>query len=373
MDQQVDQAAIDETDALVADLIGGPEVSDSLQSFWAATFPTVSETPYHDPQGGFFPYLSGDPSGGACAEDGESAADNAAYCEGDESITYDVRFLAGLQAQYGLAGPIFVMAHEWGHHISGLAGSPQISKQAELQADCYAGMYLGSLVDEGTLTYDDVTGMLDVASSIGDAGNMGRWTDADVHGDPNERRQAAGIGFSTADGAYCVAYSGWKDEPAAPLFSDKSIRLEPFAVPVVADDGSYTIELPEAVVQVWASDHPAGTIAASVLLEALTQTYPDAADWHVADPEAGWIEIFGWATGSGATTTFSGTDADGSAIGGMAALLIDPEGTGELYVAFGADRQDPDAAKSQAEAGLGALTWGYCDPDAEITDNCPSP
>jgi hypothetical protein len=219
---------------------------------------------------------------------------------------------------------------------------------------------------------DDVTGMLVVASSIGDAGNVGRWTDADVHGDPNERRQAAGIGFSTADGAYCVAYGGWKDEPAAKLFSDKSIRLEPFADPVVADDGSYTIELPEAFVQVWASDHPAGTTAASVLLDALTQAYPAAVDWQIADPKDGWIETFGWATGSGATTTFSGIAADGSAIGGMAALLIDPEGTGELYVAFGADQQDPDAAMTQANSGLGALTWGYCDPDAVITDNCPA-
>ena len=38
-------------DAIIAEVLGGPDVPDSLQSYWASTFPTFSDKPYHDPDG----------------------------------------------------------------------------------------------------------------------------------------------------------------------------------------------------------------------------------------------------------------------------------------------------------------------------------
>ena len=357
--------------AIIDEVFGGPEVSDSLQAFWASTFPTFSDQPYHDPQGGFLPYGSGEGSGGACAEGADDAAQNAAYCSGDESITYDIDWLGSLYAQSGPAGPITVLAHEWGHHIQELAGSPDISKSAELQADCYAGMYLRSLADSGVIEDSVVTDSLKVTYSLGDdPSTAGAWTDPDVHGTPTERRQAEGIGYSTGAGDYCVAYGDWQDQPPAPLFDDKTIRVEPFSDPTTTEDGSYLFTMPDATVQVVEDSYPADTAAASELVAALQEAVPEAVTWEIATPEDGWLEALGWGTGSGATTTFTGTAADGSVQAGSAALQIDPTGTAQLYIATGADTTDPDTAMGEGQDALDALVWGYCDPEADVTTNC---
>ena len=168
-----------------------------------------------------------------------------------------------------------ILAHEWGHHIQNLAGSPQISKQAELQADCYGGMYLGFLADQGVLSETDIRNSLRTTYSVGDQPDeQGAWTDPDVHGAPNERRQAEGIGFSTGDGDYCVAFGDWQDQPAAPLFEDKSLRVEPFADPTPQDDGSLLLELPDAEVDVSELDLAPATRAGPELVERDPGTVP---------------------------------------------------------------------------------------------------
>jgi len=363
-------------DAIIADELGGGAVADSLQAYWASTFPTFSSEAYHDPAGGFFPYHTGEGSGGACAEAAGDAAQNAAYCGTDESITYDVDWLGTLYRDSGAAGPITVLAHEWGHHIQHLAGEPNVSKSAELQADCYAGMYLRNLADIGTLGPNDVTDSLAVTYSLGDdpssPGTQVNWTDPDVHGTANERRQAEGIGYSTAAGDYCVAYADWQDQPAAPLFGDKTIRLEPFADPTRSVDGSFSFTLPDARVELWQATFAAGASASTELKAAIEAKVPDAATWDIAAPQDGWLETLGWGTGSGATTTFSGTLADGSVEAGAAALQIDPTGQAQLYVSIGADTTAADNAIGQAQDALDALSWGYCDPEAEVTTNCPA-
>jgi predicted metalloprotease len=363
----------DQLDSIVAMLFGGEDQPDSLGSFWTQTFPTFSDQPYHDPQGGFFPYRTGEASSGACGGPADDAAQNASYCDDDESITYDVTWLNSLLQDNGPAGPMTILAHEWGHHIQNLAGSPQISKQAELQADCYGGMYLGFLTDQGVLGQDDIRDSLRITYSVGDQPDeVGAWTDEDVHGAPNERRQAEGIGFSTGVGDYCVAFGDWQDQPAAPLFEDKSLRVEPFADPTPQADGSLLLELPNAEVDVSEVDLDAGTRAGPELASAIERRFPDASGWDIGQPRAGWLEDLGVGTGSGATTTFSGTAQDGSVQAGVAALQVDPDGTAQLYVVTGSDTTDASAAETQAQEALDALTWGYCDPEAEVTTNCPA-
>jgi hypothetical protein len=233
-------------------------------------------------------------------------------------------------------------------------------------------MDLGLLAEEEILVEDDVTAMLQVAYALGDPTTIINWTDPDVHGRPEERRQAAGIGFSTGDGSYRVAYGDRQDEPAAELFGGDYIRLEPFADPAPLDDGSCAIELPGAQVKVFEVKYPAGTVAADELATALSDRHEDAADWDLSEPQAGWIETLGWATGTGAQLTFTGTSADGSAAGGAAAMLLDPHGSGQLFVAIGRDEEDADNDVAQAAVAIDAMTWGYCDPEAEVTDNWPA-
>ncbi len=362
----------DQLDSIIAMVFGGESVADSLGSFWTQTFPTFSDQPYHDPQGGFFPYHTGEASSGGCAGPADDVAQNAAYCFDDESITYDVTWLDSLLQNDGPAGPMTILAHEWGHHIQNLAGAPQISKQKELQADCYGGMYLGFLTDQGVLGETDIRDSLRTTYSVGDQPDeQGAWTDADVHGAPNERRQAEGIGFSTGDGNYCVAFGDWQDQPAAPLFEDKSLRVEPFADPTAQADGSLLLELPTAEVDVSEVDLAAGTRAGPELASAIEGRFPDASGWDIGQPRAGWLEDLGVGTGSGATTTFSGTAQDGSVQAGVAALQVDPDGTAQLYVVTGSDTTDANAAETDGQEALDALTWGYCDPEAEVTANCP--
>ena len=232
-------------------------------------------------------------------------------------------------------------------------------------------MYLRSLADAGVIDDSVVTDSLKVTYSLGDdPSTAGAWTDPDVHGTPTERRQAEGVGYSTGVGDFCVAYGDWQDQPPAPLFDDKTIRVEPFSDPTTADDGSYVFTLPGATVQVVEENYPADTTAAGELVAALQESVPDAATWDIATPADGWLEALGWGTGSGATTTFRGTAADGSVEAGAAALQIDPSGTAQLYIAVGANTTDTDSAVGQGQDALDALTWGYCDPEAEVTTNC---
>ena len=127
-------------------------------------------------------------------------------------------------------------------------------------------------------------------------------------------------------------------------------RLEPFADPTRAEDGSFQFQLPDASVELSQGTFPEGTSAADELVAAIEADAPDAATWDIAAPEDGWLETRGWGTGSGATTTFSGTSADGTLEAGAAALQIDPSGEAQLYIAMGADTSDPDIAVGE-EAG----------------------
>ncbi len=81
----------------------------------------------------------------------EDARENAFYCYEDNFIAYDdVTLFPRLHRDFGgLAIPL-VMAHEWGHGIQDRAENdfqPDVLK--ELQADCFAGAWVGFVANEG--------------------------------------------------------------------------------------------------------------------------------------------------------------------------------------------------------------------------------
>lgn len=114
------------------------------------------------------------------------------YCPSDQTIYLDTTFYDELRSRFGTdAGPLaqlYVIAHEWGHHIQKITGrmdgldlqqtgpaSPSV--RLELQADCYAGAALGDAATtkdpDGTpylepITDAQVRDALAAAAAVGD-------------------------------------------------------------------------------------------------------------------------------------------------------------------------------------------------------------
>ncbi|UOE42741.1 KPN_02809 family neutral zinc metallopeptidase [Agromyces larvae] len=121
-----------------------------------------------------------------------TAATGPFYCPPDETIYLDVSFFDELRTRFGSSGgplaEMYVVAHEWGHHVQQLAGILDAARdgqtgpasnsvRVELQADCFAGAWAA-----GASTTTDASGepflqpitpaqyrdALDAAAAVGD-------------------------------------------------------------------------------------------------------------------------------------------------------------------------------------------------------------
>lgn len=154
--------------------------ADSLDTFWAGQF----ESGYRQP--GVVLYSGSTDS--ACGT--ASAAIGPFYCPSDESIYLDTAFFATLRSDFGAtAGPLaqmYVLAHEWGHHISNLTGDLQqvgrdsgpasSSVRLELQADCYAGAWVrdaSSVADASGQAFMQPVSQAEIADAMNAAASIG--------------------------------------------------------------------------------------------------------------------------------------------------------------------------------------------------------
>jgi predicted metalloprotease len=114
------------------------------------------------------------------------------YCPNDQTVYVDTTFYDELRSRFGASGgplaQLYVVAHEWGHHIQNItgimdgldlraSGPSSDSVRLELQADCLAGAWVAGAshtTDEhGTPflkppTKAQVTDALDAAAAVGD-------------------------------------------------------------------------------------------------------------------------------------------------------------------------------------------------------------
>jgi predicted metalloprotease len=114
------------------------------------------------------------------------------YCPPDETVFVDPTFFSILRAQYDTtAGPLaqlYVLAHEYGHHVQNLTGvmeqypnngtgADSNGVRTELQADCFAGAWVAAAseqVDENGTPYlqppteQQILDALSAASAVGD-------------------------------------------------------------------------------------------------------------------------------------------------------------------------------------------------------------
>lgn len=151
------------------------------------------------------------------------------YCPPEESIYMDPTFFGILRQQFGAeAGPLsqmYVLAHEWGHHIQRITGvmdrypsngtGPESNGvRVELQADCFAGAWVGSAAkekDENGVAFlkepteAQLRDALEAAGTVGDdhiQGQSGQvnpetWT----HGSSEQRQRWFATGYKSGVGA----------------------------------------------------------------------------------------------------------------------------------------------------------------------------
>jgi uncharacterized protein len=116
-----------------------------------------------------------------------TAAVGPFYCPPDSRVYLDLSFFADLDRRFGAPGDFaqaYVIAHEVGHHVQNLLGvsesvhrqrsrlpeaeANRLSVMAELQADCYAGIWGHHVQAKNILDPGDVEEGLRAAAAIGD-------------------------------------------------------------------------------------------------------------------------------------------------------------------------------------------------------------
>jgi hypothetical protein len=199
---------------------------NSIQAFWSDVF-TSSGMEYVPAQTVLF-------SGATEAACGyASTAIGPFYCPNDQMVYLDLAFFDELEARFGAQGGPFaaayVLAHEYGHHVQNLLGlldrsgggsqdQQQMSIDTELQADCFAGVWVIQSVDTGYLaqvTDQEIAQALDTVSAVGDDMVQRRtqgyvspetWT----HGS-SEQRQAAFLDGMRSGSPDTCETPGWTE------------------------------------------------------------------------------------------------------------------------------------------------------------------
>ncbi|MBX3091513.1 MAG: neutral zinc metallopeptidase [Cryobacterium sp.] len=202
----------------------------SLDAYWANTFAKEGLT-YRSPAD--FVLFTGSTSTGCGTA---SSATGPFYCPPDETIYVDTGFFDELRGQFGATGgplaEMYVVAHEWGHHIQNVLGTmdnlnlqqtgpTSDSVRLELQADCYGGSWAkdASTVPDSSgvpflqpITKQQINDALNAAQVIGDdriqaqsggGVNPETWT----HGSSDQRQKWFTIGFEKGPNA-CTTFEG---------------------------------------------------------------------------------------------------------------------------------------------------------------------
>jgi hypothetical protein len=138
---------------------------------------------------------------------------NARYCAADRSIYYDEGWLRDFAANFSEEAPqvanfaaAAILGHEWGHHVQAEAGITGESIALELQADCFAGIYLGAsenVIDgQYRLSVAQLFAGLATFFEIGNRRyRASEWMAADEHGSQVQRLMAFATGYQGALGA----------------------------------------------------------------------------------------------------------------------------------------------------------------------------
>ncbi|GGK74845.1 neutral zinc metallopeptidase [Ornithinimicrobium pekingense] len=193
----------------------------SLEDYWTSAYPEADPTSAT--------LFSGSVDTG-CGQ--ASSAVGPFYCPLDRKIYLDTSFFSQLESQLGSDGgnfsQMYVLAHEYGHHVQNNTGALQASQQdrqgpesgavrVELQADCFAGAWAGNATrtrdSDGNLlleplSREDIESALSAAAAVGDDSIQERmqgqvtphtWT----HGSSEQRMGWFMRGYESGDPNQC--------------------------------------------------------------------------------------------------------------------------------------------------------------------------
>jgi hypothetical protein len=197
-----------------------------VQNYWQANLPTFYGATYEITKTVFF--TDGVDTG--CGQ--ASSQTGPFYCPADHFVYIDLGFMQALEKE--LVGTTtdlaeqYIIAHEYGHHIQNLVGINEQVQQAqqsdpgranqysvamELQADCFAGMWVGDVASRGLLdSASEIDEALNAAAGVGDdriqEKTQGRidkesWT----HGSAEQRQAWFTRGFNSGDPKQCDTFS----------------------------------------------------------------------------------------------------------------------------------------------------------------------
>ena len=186
----------------------------SLNRTWAPLFESA-DIPFTPPKLVFYSQMGRSGCGAA------QSAMGPFYCPSDGGIYIDTDFYREMEQRMGAGGDfarVYVMAHEYGHHVQALTGmadqirsaqqaNPQMANRLqvamELQADCYAGVWAGRNRDR--IEPGDIEEGLTAAHAIGDDTLTGgrapeaAWT----HGSSAQRMEWLRRGIQSGDEDQC--------------------------------------------------------------------------------------------------------------------------------------------------------------------------
>ena len=225
--QPVDRAGTATEDSCSTDLeetVCG--ATKDVQNYWQTNLPAFYGTNYEVTKTVFF--TDGTETG--CGQG--SAQTGPFYCPADHLVYIDLGFMQALEQQLvGTTSDLaeqYIIAHEYGHHIQNLVGingevqqaqqndpgrANQYSVAMELQADCFAGMWVGDVASRGLLdSADEINEALKAAAGVGDdriqEKTQGRidkeaWT----HGSAEQRQTWFTRGYNSGDPKQCDTFS----------------------------------------------------------------------------------------------------------------------------------------------------------------------
>lgn len=200
--------------------------TNSIQAFWTTQF-----------EAGQYQTIQVQPFTGSIST-GCGTASSAVgpfYCPNDTTVYLDYGFFDELSSTLGARGgdaaEAYVIAHEFGHHVQNLTGTmARVQRQGdnqgaqsgsvrlELQADCYAGVWLRHATDDpngpiAEITDDDLARAVDAAESVGDDRIQKKaqgtvtpetWT----HGSSAWRHEWLQTGYDSGDPNSCNTFAG---------------------------------------------------------------------------------------------------------------------------------------------------------------------
>ncbi|MCW5953516.1 MAG: neutral zinc metallopeptidase, partial [Propionibacteriaceae bacterium] len=161
---------------------------------------------------------------------GQSSNQNASYCAGDQRMyySYDIheafrRYNPEVIDNAFL--PDLVMGHEFGHAMQARSGillaelyaeqyraenesqELELSRRIEVQADCFAGIFLNSVAQASRMTEEDRAGILEMAKALGDDSLSGRPDIESGHGWGVNRQHWARTGLAANQVNVCNTFT----------------------------------------------------------------------------------------------------------------------------------------------------------------------